>query len=338
MNLRHHDRHIITPTGADGANAISAHRAFIYSACAPGAGDVYAGLRLRGYTILAIFLIFSGWFIWILAAWLAAAVDSLFGHMDGMGTPAVPHLPLVSLGAALLILFLIWYGSLLSAVDVAVRQRRRHDRPVQASVAWALAMSWLCPGTGQVYTGQRGFGLILFMGYFLGMVLMVPAYRNLFNGLSDMVSAGQLDTGNIQETVRQLHILLRKVDFSVGTLLQHAVKWYAIANTMEILRQGPLRSDTHWSTRSPGYGLALVGIGWLCPGAGQLIQGRQRAGWLFLAGYITATLAIGLSAGRAVISVPTADRLDWLSVIIQWAAALEAPLAMKRSVGKPSPF
>jgi hypothetical protein len=333
MNLRHLDRQIIMPTGPDGANAISAHRAFIYSACAPGAGDVYAGFRLRGYAILAFFTGFSGWLIWILAAWLAAAVDSLFGHMNGMGTSTMPHMPLVSMGAAFLILFLIWYGALLSAVDVAVRQRRHHGRPAQASVAWALAMSWLCPGTGQVYTGQRGFGLILFVGYILGMVLMVPAYRNLFKGLSDIVSAGQLDAGNVQETVRQLHILLRKVDFSVGTLLQHAVKWYAIANTMETLRQGPLRSDTHWSTRSPGYGLGLVGIGWLCPGAGQLLQGRQRAGWLFLAGYVTATLATGLSAGREVISVPTADHLEWLSVIIQWAAALEAPLAMKGPAG-----
>lgn len=321
------------PSGSDGANTISAHRAFIYSACAPGAGHVYAGFRLRGYAILALFIGFSGWLIWILAVWLAAAVDSLFGHVDGMGSPAIPHLPVVSIGAAFLILFLIWYGALLSAVDVAVHQRRRHGRPTQASVAWSLAMSWLCPGTGQVYTGQRGFGLVLFMGYIIGMLLMVSAYRDLFNGLSDIVSAGQLDAGNVQETVRQLHILLRKVDFSVGALLQRAVKWYAIAHTMETLRQGPLRSDSHWLTRSPGYGLALFGIGWLCPGAGQLLQGRHRAGWLFLAGYVTATLAIGLPAGRRVISVPTADHLEWLSFIIQWAAALEALLAMKRPLG-----
>lgn len=329
MNLRPLNRQYPKPRGADGAKTISAHRAFILSACAPGAGDVYAGFRPRGYTILALFIGFSGWLIWLLAAWLATAVDSLFGNMDAIGTPAIPQIPVVSIGAAFLILFLIWYAALLSAVDVTVRQRRSHGSPPQASVAWALAMSWLCPGTGQVYTGQRIFGLILFTGYILGMLFMLSAYRNLFNGLFGIVSAGQLDTGNVQGTVRQLHILLRKVDFSVGALLQHAVKCYAIANTMETLRQGPLRSDTHWLTRSPGYVLALFGIGWLCPGAGQLLQGRHRAGWLFLAGYIISTLAIGLLADGGAISVPAADHLEWLSVIIQWAAAIEAPLAMK---------
>ena len=321
------------PKGSAGADSINAHRAFLYSACAPGAGHVYAGFRLWGTILLVFFTGISGWLIWILAAWMATAADSLFGHMYDMGKPAIPHLPVVSIGAAVLILFLIWYGALISAVDVTVRERRRHGSPPQASVVWALAMSWLCPGSGQVYTGQRISGFILFVGYLMGMLFMVLAYRNLFNGLSGIVSAGQLGTGNVLDTVRRLHILLRKVDFSVGALLQHAVKWYAIASTMEILRQGPLRSDTLWSTRSLSYGLALFGIGWLCPGAGQLLQGRNRPGWLFLAGYVTSKIAIGLLAGRGVISVPTADHLEWLSVIIQWAAALEAPLATKRSVG-----
>lgn len=331
MNQGHLIRHNSLPSRSDDANTINTHRAFIYSACVPGLGDVYAGFRLRGYTILTLFLGFSVWLLWILAAWLATAVDSLFAYMDHMGTPAIPHLPVVSIGIAFLMLFMIWYGALLSAVDVSIRQQRRHGSPPQASVAWALAMSWLCPGAGQVYTGQRSFGLILFMGYLMGMLLTVPVYRNLFNRLSALVFSGQLDAGNVQETLRQLHILLRKVDFSVGDLLQRAVKCYAIANTMETLRQGPLQSETHWSKRSPGYGLALVGIGWLCPGAGQLLQGRHQAGWLFLAGYIASAVAIGLPAGRGIISVPVADHLEWLSVIIQWAAALEAALAMKGS-------
>lgn len=332
MNLRHLNRYDPRPIGSDGANIISAHRAFTYSACAPGAGHVYAGFRLWGTTLMVLSIGFSGWLIWILTAWLATAADSLFGHMYNTGKATIPHMPVVSIGAAVLILILLWYGALISAVDVTVRARRRHGSPTQANVAWALAMSWLCPGTGQVYTGQRNSGLILFMGYITGMLFMVLAYRNLYNGLSAIVSAGQLGTGNVLDTVRRLHILLRKVDFSVGALLQHAVKWYAIANTMETLRLGPLQSDTHWSTRSLRYGLALFGIGWLSPGAGQLLQGRNRSGWLFLAGYVTSKIAIGLLAGRGVISVPAADHLEWLSVIIQWAAALEAPVAMKRPV------
>ena len=321
------------PVGSDGAGGKSVHRAFIYSASAPGAGHVYAGSRLWGYTVLILFIGLCGWLLWILATWLAAAVDALFGHMDALGgSPAIPPMPAVTLGVAFLVLFLIWYGAMLSAVDVSIRRRRNQGSPPQASVAWALAMSWLCPGAGQVYTGRRNSGLILLMAYIMGMLITVFAYRDLFYGLSGIVSGGQPGAGSIQEIARQIHILLRKVDFSFGALLQHAVKWYAIANTMEILRQGPLRIDRRWLTRSFGYGLALFGIGWLCPGAGQLLQGRHRAGWLFLSGYVAFTVAIGLSAGSGVISVPTADHLEWLSVLVQWAAALEAPLTMKRSL------
>ena len=35
---------------------VTVHRAFIYSACAPGWGDIYAGSRLRGYAALFLFL------------------------------------------------------------------------------------------------------------------------------------------------------------------------------------------------------------------------------------------------------------------------------------------
>ena len=42
--------------------SVSAHRAFVYSACAPGLGEFYAGRRLQGLLTAALFILASVWF------------------------------------------------------------------------------------------------------------------------------------------------------------------------------------------------------------------------------------------------------------------------------------
>jgi hypothetical protein len=97
---------------------------------------------------------------------------------------------------------------------------------------------------------------------------------------------------------------------------------------MAALRQGPLKTDTRWTTPSAVYGLALVGLGWLCPGSGQLLQRQDKTGWYLLAGYLGSKLLIGFLLGNDLIVVSTADGLAWIPVLIQWAAMLEAPIRM----------
>ena len=308
----------------------SIHRAFIYSACAPGAGDIYAGKRLKGYVILVLFIVFSSWMIVEFARMTSASVTYLFGSLDTATAPSLPQLSVKSISVAFFGMLLIWYGGLLSAVESAVPQLEERGLPPQTSVAWALGMSWLCPGAGQAYTGQRQLGWVLLSGFIISILLMIPAYKTLFDQLSGLLSAGQLDMGHIEETMHRVHNYLRMVDFSTGSLLKHGVKWYAIAAAMASLREGALQHDTRWSTRAPGYALALVGIGWLCPGAGQLLQGRRQIGWLFLAGYIFLFFIIGLLAKSNVFTIEKAETLAWLHIILQWIAALEAPMAMRK--------
>ena len=216
---------------------------------------------------------------------------------------------------------------MLSAVDVAVRQRQKAGHPPQASVGWAAAISWLCPGAGQIYTADRRFGFILWGAYLLGIVLIVPAYLQFFKSISEFAKSGQLQPNNPYPVIELIHGLMARVNYSWGKLSQDAVKYVAVAGTMAALSQGPLKTEVKWLQPSMARGLALFALGWLCPGAGQLLQGRNRIGWSFVAVYIGSKLLIGLLLGRDIITVPTADTMAWLPVLVQWAAMFEAPLA-----------
>ena len=307
---------------------VSVHRAYVYSACAPGWGDIYAGSRLRGYAVLGVFLLCTVWFTWTLTRIVTKFVNQLFDSLEG--TPFVlPQLPLVSLGLSFCGIYFSWLWSLLSAVDTATGRRRDAAQPPQAGVGWAVALSWFCPGSGQIYVADRRFGFILFGAYLLGFLFIVPAYQQLFVSLSDLTQSGQLSANNPMAIVGIVHGLIVRVDFSFGKIFQESIKYVALAATMAALRQGPLQADTKWLMPSMVYGLALVGLGWLCPGAGQLLQGRHRIGWGFVACYLGGKFLIVLLLGGNFISVETSDILAWLPVIVQWGAMIEAPVAIK---------
>lgn len=310
---------------------VSVHRAFIYSACAPGWGDIYAGNRFRGYTILLLFLFFSAWFCWTLAQTLRAVVGQLFDSIDGMAPFVMPELPAVAIGISFLGIYITWLGSMLSAVDTTTGQLRQTGEPPPASVGWAVGMSWFCPGSGQVYTGDRRFGFMLFGAYLLGFLLLVPAYQELFRNLSDLARNGQLPANNPYAVINLVHELIARVDNSFGRVFQESIKYFAVAGALAALRHGPLRADTKWRTPSLTYGTALFGLGWVCPGSGQLLQGRSRIGWGFLAAYLGSKYFISFLLGGDLITVATSDTLAWLPVALQWLSMIEAPLAMRRA-------
>ena len=316
------------------AQPISVHRAFAYSAGAPGLGEFYAGSRIRGLVTAALFLFFTVGLARMLFVILSAIVNQIFGSLTGAAPFVMPQVPFFSMGVYFFGLYFIWLWAMISAVDVATEQRQRNGGPPPASVAWAAAISWFCPGAGQVYTGSRRDGYLLFAAYLLGLLAMVPVYIQLFHSISDLASSGQLSPHNPLAVVDIVHRLMARVNLSFGKLCPVSVKYVAIAGSLVALRQGLLKADTRWSRPSAAYGAALFGLGWLCPGSGQILQQRFRLGWYFLAGYIGSTVAVSVLLHLDFITVPTADLLGWLPVTIKLSAMVAAPLWMLKDAKK----
>jgi TM2 domain-containing membrane protein YozV len=329
MSLSNDPNQIPRPSAAQ--DPISAHRAFVYGASGPGFGEIYAGARLRGYATLLLFIIFTAWFTWSLVGVMKIFVGRVFDSLNGMAPVALPQMSFTAVAVSFFGIYFTWLWAMLSAVEAAVSSRQKTGAEAQASVGWAAAIAWFCPGAGQVYTAERRFGFILFGVYLLGILLIVPAYLQLFQSLSELAKSGQLSAHDPFAVIGIVHGLITRVNYSFGKLFQDAVKYFSVAGALAALRQGPLKNDTKWSRPSIGYGAALLGLGWLCPGSGQLLQGRSRLGWGFFAGYFAGKVLIAILLGRDLISVPTADAMAWWSVIVQWVAMIEAPLAMRKA-------
>jgi hypothetical protein len=312
------------------ANSISVHRAFVYSACAPGTGEFYAGSRLRGLVTAALFILATVWFTWTLFVILSAFVGWIFSSFSGAARAAPPDVPYLSAGISFFALYFIWLWAMFGAVDAATEQRCRRGELPQASVAWAAATAWLCPGSGHVYAGSRRFGYLLFAAYLLAILAVLPGYIQLFDDISRLASSGKLTPNNPFSVINIVHELVSRSEHSFGKLLQASIGYFAVAGAIAALRQRLPETDTCWLRPSAKYGAAIVGLGWLCPGAGQLLQNRDPLGWYFLAGYIASMFLTGFLLSQNFITVATADLLDWLPVVIKWASMGETLLWMIR--------
>jgi hypothetical protein len=306
------------------AKSINVHRALVYSASAPGLGEFYAGWRLRGLVTAGLFIFATVWFTRILFVILNGIVGRIFDSFNSAAPFVLPDVPFLSAAISLFALYFIWLWAVIGAVDAATAQRRRNGQAPQASIAWAVAAAWFCPGAGHVYAGSRRFGYLLFAANLLAILAVVPAYMQLFDGISRLAGSGELTPNNPYAVISIVHELTARVEYSFGKLLQASVGYFAIAGTIGALRQRLLKTDYRWSRPSTGYGAALVGLGWLCPGAGQLLQKRDTLGWYLLAGYIGSKLLTGFLLRYNFVAVPAAEQLDWLAVAIKWGAMAEA--------------
>jgi hypothetical protein len=302
------------------AKSISVHRAFVYSASAPGAGEFYAGSRLQGVVTAALFILATVWFTWTLFVILSAFISRIFDSFSGAAPAAALDIPYLQAGISFFALYFIWLWAMFGAVDAATAQRRRHGELPQVSVAWAAAVAWFCPGSGHVYAGFRRFGYFLFAAYLLAILAVVPGYMKLFHDISQLANSGKLTPNNPYTVINMVHDLVARAEHGFGRLLQASIGYFAIAGAIAALRQRLPKTDTRWLQPSAKYGATLVGLAWLCPGAGQLLQKRDPLGWYFLAGYIGSMLLTGFLLGQNFITVATADLLDWLPVVIQWAS------------------
>jgi TM2 domain-containing membrane protein YozV len=309
-------------------NSVSVHRAFIYGASAPGFGEIYAGSRIRGFITAGVFIFFLVWFNWIVIDIMVRIMDLLFHRLNQGGDSVLSDLPIFSLGISFLGMYYIWLWAMISSVDVAVKHRQKNESSPQGSVPWGVAMSWFCPGAGQMYTGYRQFGYILFIGNLLGILLIIPAYMQLFTSISLLVKNEQLSASNPYALINIIREHMIILDYSFGNLAQKTVRYFAIAGTISGLMHGPLHSDSKWTEPSAAYGIGLFAAGWLCPGSGQLLQKRDKAGWYFFAGYVSSIVLIGFLIKTGFISAINANTLSWISVLIQWSAMIEALFCM----------
>jgi TM2 domain-containing membrane protein YozV len=306
------------------ARSISVHRAFVYGASAPGLGEFYAGSRLQGLATAALFLFATVWFARAVFIILSRIMDRIFDSLNGAAPFVLPDVPYLSAALSFFALYFIWLWAMIGAIDAATEHRRSNGEPPQASVAWAVAAAWFCPGAGHVYAGSRRYGYLLFAAYLLAILAVVPAYMQLFDSISRLAGSGKLTPNDPLTVVKMVHELVARAEYSFGKLLGASVRYFAIGGAIHLLQKRLPEADTRWSQPSAGYGAALLGIGWLCPGAGQLLQKRDRLGWYLLAGYIGSKFLIAFLLRFDFIDVPAADLLDWLSVVIQWGAMAEA--------------
>jgi TM2 domain-containing membrane protein YozV len=306
------------------AKSISAHRAFVYGASAPGLGEFYAGCRLRGLVTAALFMSATVWFARALFVILSRIMDRIFDSLNGAAPFALPDVTYLSAAISFFALYFIWLWAMIAAIDAATSHRGRSGQPPQASVAWAVAAAWFCPGSGHVYAGSRRDGYLLFAAYLLAILAVVPAYMQLFDGISRLAGSGELTPNNPYTVIKMVHELVARAEYSFGKLIGASIRYFAIAGTIHLLQQRLPETDTRWSRPSAGYGVSLLGIGWLCPGAGQLLQKRDTLGWCLIAGYIGSKFLTAFLLRYDFIDVPAADLLDWLSIVIQWGAMAEA--------------
>lgn len=318
----------------DNRNSVSVHRAFIYGASAPGLGEIYAGSRIRGFITAGLFIFFLVWFNWKVIDIMVRVMDLLFQGLNQSKGSVLSDLPIFSLGISFLGMYYIWLWAMISSVDVAVKHRQKKESSPQASVPWGVAMSWFCPGAGQMYTGYRQFGYILLAGNLLGILLIIPAYTQLFQSISLLVKNEQLSASNPYALINIIREHLIILDYSFGNLIQVTVRYFAIAGTISCLMHGSLHSDDKWIKPSAPYGIGLFAAGWLCPGSGQLLQKRDKTGWYCFACYVGSILLIGLLIKTGFISAIKADTLAWISVLIQWGAMIEALFYMIRYKGE----
>jgi len=302
----------------------------VYGASAPGWGEIYSGAYIRGLITASLFIFFLTGFTWALIDIVKSILDLFFDSLKGTTPFVLPDLPFYYLGIFFLGIYIIWSWAMISSVDVAIEHRRKRGDSPQSSVAWGVAFSWFCPGSGQTYTGSRQFGFILFIAFLLGILSILPAYIDLFDRFTLLAKGGELSTSNPNVLIDIIKEHLIRVDYCFGNLFQATIKYFAIASTVTELVKGTPGTDVKWKKPSIAYGAGLFGIGWLCPGSGQLLQGRDRAGWYFFWGYVSSNLLIGFLLWTDLITAKGADTLAWVSVLVQWSAMSEALFQMIR--------
>ncbi len=300
-------------------NQVSVHRAFIYSAAVPGWGEYYSGSPFLGAIKFILLMLFGVWFFLDLIDVATGYAYYLSGYLKGNAPGKILSIDYLSLGISFIGVYFTWFWAMISSVDVAVKNRQQNNLTPQSSLEWGVFFSWLCPGSGQVYIGFRSFGYILFVIYLIGILLIIPVYTKMGKNLADIMEQGNLSGTDPFAVITIVKGLFAHVNYSFAKLLQIGIKFAAIAKAAKDLRD-------KWTPEEPALRyIILFAIGWLCPGSGQIVQGRDKTGWGLLIVYFGFQLVTVILFVAEMISFEISGTLAWGPILVKWYAMLEAP-------------
>lgn len=339
---------------------VSVHRAGIYAILAPGWGDWYAGRPVRGVLLLCGFLACFTWLCWVGATLLLDLTLAPFareGLVPGARAWAVD--PRWQLGVATLGMVWLWHLGVFSAIASARELYRQEGREFERAPWFAVLVSVCAPGAGQAYaspgagphTGRVRFGLGLLVAYLLGYLTLIPALQaslgmaaEATKQLEQLGQLGQPQGTSPLHLASVLHNLVMaaklQAEFSLPWKLHDLLKAYAIADVCAcfgvfraapapdgeefLLEPAPPRPRPAWESSNFARVFGHLALGWLCPGAGQFLQGRERAGWIFFGMNWGLLLSGSILLGLDAISFPRLSLLQDACTLLAIAAGMEA--------------
>lgn len=309
-----------------GRTLLSPPRAFVYAACLPGAGEYFTGSRLRGILTFSAVILFTAWFTWLIAGLMTDLFEMSSSMLSNGSVSGGFQPPVISLTAAGLGFYFAWLWGMFSAVSVSV-ENSEPTGSRQTIAFWGVVMSWVCPGSGQVYTGKARYGLALFGLYLLSTLFLISAYRNLGESFYTIVSTGKLNS-NPYAIIGALKELDVRLQFGFAALFRSGIEYLAVIETILALNAMNAPDDRSWISRPAAKGCGLFALGWVCPGAPQMLQGGIRVGVAMFAAYFGFKTLIGLLLGAELIQPETANVLKYIPVVILLASMIEAPVQL----------
>ncbi|AGW12474.1 DUF6677 family protein [Megalodesulfovibrio gigas] len=329
---------------------VSIHRAGVLAVLLPGWGDWHAGRRGRG-TLLA--LACMACLSWLAVVGGVLLLDQLL--VMPLPEPPSPRQwtvdPLLQLAAAFLGLVWIWHLGIATAI-LAARERCREEdgastpgvqAPQVPQAPWfAVLVSWCAPGTGQIYAGRVRFGLGLLAAYLLGYLTIIPVLQHTLASAAGAASALGAWHGDpplvLASKIQHLVMALRlEAVFSLPWKLHELLRAFAMADACALLAvPGLSRSaQSGWESASLARLFGHLLLGWLCPGAGQFLQGRERAGWRFFGMFWGLQLAGAILFAADAISLERLSLLQDVGTALAAAAGVEACWRMEDGINPP---
>lgn len=289
-------------------------RAFVFSVLAPGLGEYYAGKRLWGVTMLALFLLALTWSTW-------NGVSLILAARQGLSPDQAFLLPGPSLRFTAFATEALWLVSIFSALWLTTAGISRFAGKRPGDLGWGATMSWLCPGSGNLAfgAGQQAWALLLLA--LAGAWFSLEVYGHWGRDVLELVRQSVAQGLDLRQALKEYESPARAMRLHWAKAFKDVLAAVAVALTVKaaLARKAP-ESD---GNDSPWYrAVVLMALGWFSPGAGQAVRGERILAWVVLAGYallrfMAALLDQGLAGGPQAVYVYTAAE------ILRWTAVLE---------------
>ena len=283
----------------------SCHRAFVYSIALPGLGEYYAGAKKRALLSFTLLLTFLGIVFTSLYHFYVSGLRS----EDASG--AVFELIIGTLG-----LYWVFLWAMISSIELSKRARIQSRTSEQTHPLWALLMSYLCPGSGQVYLGRKTLGYCIFVLSLLCSILILTSCIEFFEQSQELLQNRGFD----KETLFELKTLTAIVSFGLGSVLETVLRIFSM---IEAATDSRLEFQKLFPSKTSLRPLCLALLSYFCPGSGQIFSDRVELGMVFAHAFLGSKILTSLLMASDLLSLPSITSMDWLSTVILWIALIE---------------